>query len=131
MASKDNVILFAGDALHIPEEPKTVTGRGAVGYPTSFVYDRGWSIGDYIDRAGGTTEKADSKRIHIVYSTGAAARVKRFWFDPEVLPGSTIMVPVKEEKEGIPWGNVIRDSASLLASVATVVLVVNQVNRNN
>jgi protein involved in polysaccharide export with SLBB domain len=131
MASKDNVILFAGDALHIPEEPKTVTVRGAVGYPTSFVYDRGWSIGDYIDRAGGTTEKADSKRIHIVYSTGAAARVKRFWFDPEVLPGSTIMVPVKEEKEGIPWGNVIRDSASLLASVATVVLVVNQVNRNN
>jgi protein involved in polysaccharide export with SLBB domain len=127
--SKHNVVLFAGDSLYVPEMPKTVTILGEVGYPTSLVYDDGWSIGDYIDHAGGTTDKAESKQIRVVYSTGAAARVKRFWFDPEVLPGSTIIVPRKEESEGFPWGNVVRDSASLLASVATVILVVNQVNK--
>jgi len=127
--SKHNVVLFAGDSLYVPEEPKTVTVMGQVGFPTSLVYDKGWSIGDYIDHAGGTTQKADKSQIRVVYTTGAAARVKRFWFDPDVLPGSKIIVPEKEEKEGIAWGSVVRDSASLLASVATVILVVNQVNK--
>jgi protein involved in polysaccharide export with SLBB domain len=128
--SKDNVTLFAGDSLYVPEQPKTVTVSGEVGYPTSFVYDGGWSVGDYIDRAGGTTENADTGQIRVVYSTGASARVRRWWRDPHVEPGSRIIVPKKEEKEGIPWGSVVRDSASLLASVATVILVMDQVNKN-
>ncbi|HMB69800.1 MAG TPA: SLBB domain-containing protein, partial [bacterium] len=125
--SNDNVILFHGDSLFVPEEPKTVSVRGAVGWPTSLVYEDGQSIGDYVDRAGGTTEQADRKQIRIVYSTGAAARVKRLWFDPEVHPGSTIYVPPKEEGQGVQWGEVLRDSASILASMATVFLVVDRV----
>ncbi len=126
--SNDNVILVHGDSLFIPEEPKTVTVKGAVGWPTSLVYEDGWSIGDYVSRAGGTTERADEKRIRVVYTTGAAARVKRFWWDPGVQPGSTIVVPEKEEGSGVDWGGVIRDSASVLASVATVALVVDRVS---
>lgn len=125
--SNDNVILFDGDSLFIPEEPKTVTVRGAVGWPTSLVYENGKSIGDYVARAGGTTDQADRKQIRIVYSTGAAARVKKLWFDPDVRPGSTIYVPPKEEGAGIEWGDVFRDSASILASMATVFLVVDRV----
>ncbi|MFN8179874.1 MAG: SLBB domain-containing protein [bacterium] len=124
--SDDDVILFAGDSLFVPEQPKTVTVRGQVGYPTSLIYQKGMSIGDYVDRAGGTTEKADRGQIRVVYSTGAAAQVKRFWFDPPVLPGSTIIVPEKEEKSGVAWGEVLRDSASILASLATAVLVVDK-----
>lgn len=123
----DDVILFAGDSLFVPEEPKTVTVRGQVGFPTSLVYEKGMSIGDYVSRAGGTTEKADCGQIRVVYSTGAAARVKRFWFDPPVQPGSTILVPAKEEGDGIAWGNVLRDSASILASLATVALVADKI----
>ena len=125
--SNDDVILFAGDSLFIPEEPKTVTVRGQVGFPTSLVYEKGMSIGDYITRAGGTTEKADRGQIRVVYSTGAAARVKKLWFDPPVQPGSTILVPAKEEGNGIAWGNVLRDSASILASLATVALVADKI----
>ena len=125
--SNDDVILFQGDSLFVPEEPKTVTVTGAVGWPTSLVYEKGLSIGDYVERAGGTTEKADGRHIRIVYSTGAAARVKRFWFDPEVRPGSTIQVPVKEEGGGIAWGEVFRDTAQILASTATIVLVLDRV----
>jgi protein involved in polysaccharide export with SLBB domain len=124
--SDDDVILFAGDSLFVPEQPKTVTVRGQVGYPTSLIYEKGMSIGDYVDHAGGTTEKADRGQIRIVYSTGAAAQVKRFWFDPPVLPGSTIIVPTKEERNGVAWGEVLRDSASILASLATAVLVVDK-----
>jgi len=126
-ASNDNVILFAGDSLFVPEEPKTVTVRGAVGYPTSLVYEKGWSIGDYIARAGGTMDKADKGQVRVVYSTGAAARVKKLWFDPHVLPGSTIVVPEKAES-GTDWGNVIRETASVLASFATVALVIDRVS---
>lgn len=125
--SNDDVILFAGDSLFVPEEPKTVTVRGMVGFPTSLVYEEGMSIGDYVARAGGTTEKADRGQIRVVYSTGAAARVKRFWFDPPVQPGSTILVPAKEEGNGIAWGTVLRDSASILASLATVALVADKI----
>ncbi|NNE44969.1 MAG: hypothetical protein HKN12_12240 [Gemmatimonadetes bacterium] len=125
--SKDNVVLFAGDSLYVPQEPKTVTVKGEVGYPTSLVYDSGWGIGDYIARAGGTTEKADRGQTRVIYTTGAAARVKKFWWDPDVLPGSTIVVPAKEE-DNVDWGGVFRDSTSILASLATVALVLSQVN---
>jgi hypothetical protein len=59
--------------------------------------------------------------------TGAAARVKRWWFDPPVQPGSTIQVPAKEERAGVAWGDVFRDSASILASLATVILIADKV----
>ncbi|MCA9751623.1 MAG: SLBB domain-containing protein, partial [Gemmatimonadetes bacterium] len=127
--SNDNVILFAGDSLFVPEEPKTVTVRGEVGWPTSLVYEKGHSIGDYIANAGGTTNQADRGQTRIVYTTGAAARVKKFWFDPPVQPGSTIIVPRKEEGRPVQWGNILRDSAAILASLATVVLVADQVSQ--
>jgi protein involved in polysaccharide export with SLBB domain len=127
--SNDNVILFDGDSLFVPEEPKTVTVRGEVGYPTSLVYERGWSVGDYVSRAGGPTQMADRGQTRVIYTTGAAARVKRYWFDPEVRPGSTIVVPRKEESEGVDWGDVIKNSTSVLASLATVVLVVDRVGQ--
>jgi protein involved in polysaccharide export with SLBB domain len=126
--SKDNVMLVAGDSLFVPQEPKTVTVRGEVGYPTSLVYDSGWSIGDYTARAGGTTDRADRGQTRVIYTTGAAARVKKFWFDPEVQPGSTIVVPAKEQSEK-DWGGVIRDTTSILASHATVALVANKVSK--
>ncbi len=124
--SNDNIVLFAGDSLHVPEEPKTVAVKGEVGYPASLVHVPGWSIGDYVAMAGGTNEEADEGRIRVIYSTGAASRVKRFWFDPEVRPGSTIVVPKKPEREGVNWGNVVRDTTSILASLATVYLVVDK-----
>jgi protein involved in polysaccharide export with SLBB domain len=126
--ANDNVILFAGDSLFVPEEPKTVTVRGEVGWPTSLIYEKGLSIGDYVDLAGGTTNGADRGQTRVVYTTGAAARVKRFWFDPPVKPGSTIIVPAKPETAGVDWGSVFRDSAAILASLATVVLVVDKVS---
>ncbi|MBZ0269961.1 SLBB domain-containing protein [bacterium] len=126
--SSDDLVLFHGDSLFIPEEPKTVTVTGEVGWPTSLLYESGKSIGDYVSRAGGTTEAADSDHIRIVYSTGAAARVKHFWFDPEVRPGSTIHVPPKEEGAGIQWGAVFRDTAQILASTATMILVLDRVS---
>lgn len=125
--SNDDLILFHGDSLYVPEQPKTITVAGAVGWPTSLLYESGKSIGDYVSMAGGTTEKADAGHIRIIYSTGAAARVKKFWFDPEVLPGSTIQVPPKEEGTGVAWGEVFRDTAQILASMATVVLVLDRV----
>jgi protein involved in polysaccharide export with SLBB domain len=128
--SNDDIILFAGDSLYVPQEPKTVTVQGEIGYPTSLVHVPGWSIGDYIAMAGGTTEKADKGQIRVIYSTGAAARVKRWWFDPSVRPGSTIVVPAKAEKQGTDWGNVMRDTTQILAGLATVVLVVDQLEED-
>ena len=125
--SRDNVILCAGDSLFVPEEPKTVTIRGAVGWPTSLVYRDGMSIGDYVAQAGGPTKEADRGETRIIYTTGAAARVKKLWFDPQVRPGATIVVPKKPEKQPTNWGSLLRDSAAVLASVATVALVVDRV----
>ncbi len=126
-ASNEDIVLFAGDSLHVPEEPKTVSVRGEVGYPTSLIHMPGWSIGDYIAMAGGTTENADRGQTRVVYSTGAAARVKRLWTDPEVRPGSTIMVPAKPERQGLEWGHIFRDTTAVLASIATIILVVDNV----
>lgn len=124
--SADNLALSEGDVLQIPKRLMTVRVSGAVGLPTSLVYKKGAGIGHYIDDAGGVLDSAKEGETTVVYSTGRAAKVKRFWFDPKPEPGSVIVVPAKSPDAGIDWGGTIKDVAAILASLATTVLVVDR-----
>jgi hypothetical protein len=53
-----------------------------------------------------------------------------FFYLPEPLAlDSTTFVPELAEKEVIDWSGGIRDAAAILASVATIILILNQVNQ--
>ncbi len=120
-----DIVLAAGDEVLVPELQHTVRVTGAVGFPTSLVYERGHSMGRYVDRAGGYADNADKWKTHVVYPNGLSRPIKRIWRDPPVMAGSTIVVPVKPEREGRNL-ETLKDIAAILASVATVYLVIDR-----
>jgi hypothetical protein len=81
---------------------------------------------DYISSAGGVAENGRRSKIYIVYANGKAAATRNFLFfknQPEVLPGSEIIVPEKEQKQKLTTPEFI-GIASAVASLAGVVIAI-------
>ena len=98
-----DVLLRNGDVLLIPKKTQEITILGEVQSPTSHIYRAGLSRDDYIAKSGGTTQKADRKRIYIVRANGDVVSGGRSgWFrrsqNVEVRPGDTIVVPLNTER---------------------------------
>jgi len=98
-----DIVLKNGDRLVIPRDTQEVTIIGEVYYPTSHVFRREEDKEDYINRSGGLTPKADSKRIYVVQANGNvstnANRGVFGWFnEQEIHPGDTIVVPLDSER---------------------------------
>ncbi len=99
----DDVLLRNGDKLVVPRKTQEITILGEVQSPTSHVYERGLTRSDYIAKSGGTTQKADKKRIYVVRANGDVVTGGRTgWFRRsqtfEMRPGDTIVVPLDTER---------------------------------
>jgi len=123
--SVHDIVLAPGDVLIVPETQNTVKVTGAVGFSTSLVYRKGVSLGDYVNSAGGWSHNADKWKTRIVYPNGASKPIRKIWRDPPVLAGSTIVVPEQIAHEDRTL-ETLKDIAQILASVATVYLVVDR-----
>ncbi|MEZ4388706.1 MAG: SLBB domain-containing protein, partial [Candidatus Krumholzibacteriia bacterium] len=119
-----DIILQAGDRVLVPERQYTVKVVGEVGFPTALVFEQGKKIDWYVDRAGGYLEQADKKRTRVIHPNGLSQPNKG---GHRVLPGSTIVVPVQPPPEGPSTLETMKEIAAILASVATVWLVVDRV----
>ena len=98
-----DVLVRNGDVLLIPKKTQEVTVLGEVQSPTSHIYRAGLTRDDYIAKSGGSTQKADRKRIYIVRANGdVIAGGRSGWFrrsqSIEVRPGDTIVVPLDTER---------------------------------
>ncbi len=99
----DDVIVKDGDKLLIPKKTQEVTILGEVQSPTSHVFQPGLTRDDYIAKSGGTTQKADRKRIYVVRANGDVISGGRSgWFrrtqSVEMHTGDTIVVPLDTER---------------------------------
>ena len=126
--SEHDIILRSGDEVRLPQRPFTVKVDGAVGYPTSIVWQGGHSVGDYVARAGGYAEGADKWKTKVVYPNGESRKIRRVWRDPSVMPGSTIVVPWEPPREGDGSMAAIKEVAAIFASLATIYLVIDRTN---
>lgn len=122
----NDLILTSGDQLDVAPLPNSVKVMGQVGFPTSVVYKRGRSVGEYVDLAGGYARLADEGRTAVVYPSGISKKVRKWWRDPGVTPGSTIVVPVRDPDDRIDWGDVVVRTTQVLASLATILLVIDR-----
>jgi hypothetical protein len=100
----EDVVLRDGDKLVIPKKTQEITILGEVQSPTSHVFEPGLTRDEYIGRSGGTTQKADRKRIYVVRANGDVVTGQRTggWFrrsqSLEIRPGDTIVVPLDTER---------------------------------
>jgi protein involved in polysaccharide export with SLBB domain len=98
-----DVIIKDGDKLVIPKKTQEVTILGEVQSQTSHVFEPGLTRDDYIAKSGGTTQKADRKRIYVVRANGdVISGGGSGWFrrshSVEMRPGDTIVVPLDTER---------------------------------
>jgi protein involved in polysaccharide export with SLBB domain len=99
----DDVLLKDGDKLAIPKKTQEITILGEVQSQTSHVFEPGLTRDDYIAKSGGTTQKADRKRIYVVRANGdVLSGSGTGWFrrshSVEIRPGDTIVVPLDTER---------------------------------
>lgn len=100
--SSEDLVLRGGDRLRVPKRPQEVTVIGEVQNATSHVFDPSLTRDDYLRMSGGTTKKADEKRIYVVRANGsveAGSGSKWFKGGPGAIePGDTIVVPLDAER---------------------------------
>jgi protein involved in polysaccharide export with SLBB domain len=121
--SQYDIVMQDGDQIVVPDQMYTVKVMGEVGFPTSLVFEDGKKIDYYVNRAGGFLEKADKGKTRVVYPNGMSLPNKG---GTKVVAGATILVPVEAPPEGNTTWETIRDISSIVASLATVWLVVNK-----
>lgn len=98
--SKYDITLKDKDALYIPSINDTVSVVGEVLNQTTFVYDKDLNAYNYIEKAGGLNDTADSEMVYVVKANGEAIKLSSgyFWNDSsKVYKGDTIVVPMKFE----------------------------------
>lgn len=81
-----NIRLEDGDIIVIPYKSDVITVSGEVKIPQSIVFSSGASINDYIVRAGGYTERADTRSIIIRKPNGQIVTTG------EIRPGDELLV---------------------------------------
>jgi protein involved in polysaccharide export with SLBB domain len=129
--SRSNLMLVAGDSIHVPQFDPTVTVTGAVMFASRVLYRPGMDLSDYLDQAGGTSDIADTRRITVSYANGERATVRRTLFVtrvPEVRPGSVIHVPDKppEERAGFNVDQFLTRTLTIITTVVTLLLAVDR-----
>lgn len=122
-----DVVMRAGDVVHIPVLNNVVKISGGVMYPNAVAYRENMSLGDYIDNAGGYAHRARRSKVYVVYmnhtvSKGRGSRIE---------PGCEIIVPVKPESTGASWGDVVGVTTSVLSVISLTVATLLNVSRIN
>ena len=126
-------VVQPGDTITLPVFDNTVAVVGSVNFPSRSVYEPGMSLQDALAGAGGSTEDADLNRTSIVYANGNRETVSRFmWIRsyPDVEPGSTIFVPIKQES-GSDWAQVLGTTATVLQAAAVNVIAILSLTQDN
>jgi protein involved in polysaccharide export with SLBB domain len=124
--SVEDLTLRANDEIFVPKFDGQVRVDGAVLMATQIPYQKKNNLKDYVNEAGGFSENAWRKKAYVIYANGKAATTTHFLFFkfyPKILPGSTVKVPQKLEKQRANTGEIIGIS-SALASLAGVVIAI-------
>lgn len=116
-----DILLREGDRLIIPGVQTTVKINGAVMFPNTVAWKEDAKLKYYINMAGGYSEKAKRKSSIIVNINGTVAKAGDV---KKIMPGSEIIVPLKEEKRRMTpaeIGVIGTSTASLATMIATIV----------
>lgn len=69
--SRNNLLLENGDVLRVPTKDGLVLISGEVLFPNAVAFDQSLTLDDYVRRAGGYTQNADSARIVVARRDGS------------------------------------------------------------
>lgn len=73
---RDDLLLENGDVIRVPIKDGLVLINGEVLFPTTVLYEEKRSTDEYIRRAGGFTQSADTSRVIVAHLDGSFDEVK-------------------------------------------------------
>lgn len=112
-----DIVLRDGDRLIIPQYNNTVSINGQVMYPNTVAYREGSKLSYYIEQAGGYGQRAKSKRVFAVNMNGTVTRIRSA---KDITPGCTILVPSKQRRKGMSFGEIL-SLGTMTATLGTVI----------
>jgi protein involved in polysaccharide export with SLBB domain len=128
---RDNLILAAGDSIHIPEYNPIVMVEGSVNAPGAVPHTPGKSLDWYVNAAGGYTQLSDRKHAYVTQPNGKREGVKRRVILADDVPkpksGAVIYVParvVQDQPSNV--AGVIGTVAGLVSTLVTLIVVARQ-----
>ena len=113
-----NVQLRPGDEIVVPSLQEVVMVSGQAASPGAVIYDPGYTVWDYIERAGGFGWRA-AKDVRVIKArTGEIERAE----DVEVIePGDRIWIKEKPVRD---YWSIFTQAMAVVGQVATAVLLV-------
>jgi protein involved in polysaccharide export with SLBB domain len=126
--TQGDLLLENGDVLRVPTRDGLVLVSGEVLFPNAVAFDRRLGLEDYVKRAGGYTQNADSARIVVARRDGSFVQPADRGFmqtadagDLQVRPGDEILVlPKIDVKSRQIW----KDMTQILYQIAVSAKVV-------
>lgn len=112
-----DIVLRDGDRLVIPQYNNTVSINGQVMYPNTVAYRDKAKLSYYIEQAGGYGQRAKSKRVFAVNMNGTVTRIRSA---KDITPGCTILVPSKQRRKGMSFGEIL-SLGTMTATLGTVI----------
>ena len=119
-----SLTLLKGDSIFVRQKPGVVEVKGEVYNPGLVTYKKGRSITSYIKSAGGLRPSGNRSDILVVGANGDVKPSRRLFFRPTVGEGATIIVNLKPERQPFSLNEFLRDTASIVASMAMIYYVV-------
>jgi protein involved in polysaccharide export with SLBB domain len=118
-----STVLMAGDSVFVGGKPGVIEIKGEVYNPGLVTYSKGRSIKSYIKSAGGIKPNGNRSDILLVYANGDVKPNRLLFFHPKVSEGATIIVNQKPERLPFSLNQFLRDTASIVASMAMIYYV--------
>ena len=120
-----DIVLRANDRLVVPQFSNTIQVAGEVMYPISITYQKGKSLGYYINRAGGYTQKASKGQTYAIYMNGSVDKLGRHARSGKLEPGAQIVVPTKSKRKGMSTAEISVLGTSAASLTTMIVALIN------
>ena len=120
----DELLLESGDIIQVPVKDGLVLVGGEVLFPNTIAFEQRLSVGEYIQRAGGYTQSADSARVVIAHRDGSFDEANDGFFSKatKVRAGDNILVLPKIDMKYRQIAKEIAQIAFQIAVMAGVAL---------
>lgn len=128
-SQRDELLLENGDVIRVPKLDGLVLVSGEVIFPNAIAYESDMKLKDYIKRAGGYSQSADTSRIIVAHRDGSyeEAEGQGSWFGlgghrVDVRAGDQILVLPKVQTKSIEVARGITQILYQIAIAAKVAL---------
>lgn len=114
-----NTFLEEGDYIFVPKAQNILMVQGEVLNQITLKFQDSYTLGDYVNSAGGYTKFADKKNVYVITSAGLSVKLNSSGLlssDYVFQPGDTIVVP--RRLGNLPIGPLVSTISSVLSNIA-------------